>query len=97
MKSVGLLVVIFWQLGGEVNPATLVGWVTPAAMGWLAGAALLLIASYALSTLRWLLVTQALGLRSRFESLLAHSMAGQFVSNALPTTIGGDVVRVARL
>ena len=97
LLSAGLLLVIFWQLGGEVNPATLLGWVTPAALGWLAGAGLLLVVSYALSTLRWMQVTRALGLRARFESLLAHSLAGQFVSNALPTTIGGDVVRVARL
>ena len=97
LLSASLLVVIFWQLGGEVNPATLLGWVTPAAMGWLAGSAALLVTSYALATLRWMQVTRALGLRTRFDSLLAHSMAGQFVSNALPTTIGGDVVRVARL
>jgi uncharacterized protein (TIRG00374 family) len=58
---------------------------------------LLLVASYVLSTLRWMQVIRALGLRARFDSLFSHSLAGQFVSNALPTTIGGDVVRVSRL
>ncbi len=29
--------------------------------------------------------------------LLSHYLAGQFVSNVLPTTIGGDVLRVSRL
>jgi uncharacterized membrane protein YbhN (UPF0104 family) len=28
---------------------------------------------------------------------MSHCLAGQFVSNVLPTTIGGDVLRVARL
>lgn len=95
--SAGLLVGIFWQLGGEMNPATLLGWVTPSALAWLAGAGLLLVFSYVLSTLRWMQVTRSLGLRSRFDTLLSHSLAGQFVSNALPTTIGGDVVRISRL
>lgn len=95
--SAGLLVGIFWQLGGEMNPATLLGWVTPSALAWLAGAGLLLVFSYVLSTLRWMQVMRSLGLRSRFDILLSHSLAGQFVSNALPTTIGGDVVRISRL
>jgi uncharacterized protein (TIRG00374 family) len=95
--SAGLLVGIFWQLGGEMNPATLLGWVTPSALAWLAGAGLLLVFSYVLSTLRWMQVMRSLGLRSRFDTLLSHSLAGQFVSNALPTTIGGDVVRISRL
>src|SRR5262249_59841132 len=29
--------------------------------------------------------------------LMSHYLAGQFVSNVLPTTIGGDVLRVSRL
>ena len=29
--------------------------------------------------------------------LFSHYMSGQFVSNFLPTTVGGDVVRVSRL
>jgi hypothetical protein len=97
LLSAGLLVGIFWQLGGEVNPATLLGWVTPSALAWLVGAGLLLVFSYVLSTLRWMQVMRSLGLRSRFDTLLSHSLAGQFVSNALPTTIGGDVVRISRL
>lgn len=96
MLSVALLVVVFWQLGGEVNPATLWGWVRLSA-AWLVGAALLLVLSYVLSTLRWYQVMRVLGMENRFETLLSHSLAGQFVSNALPTTIGGDVVRVTRL
>ena len=28
---------------------------------------------------------------------MSYCLAGQFVSNVLPTTIGGDVLRVARL
>lgn len=50
-----------------------------------------------LATLRWQRVLQALDLPSDLQSLLGHVMAGQFVSNFLPSTVGGDVLRVARL
>jgi hypothetical protein len=42
-------------------------------------------------------VLTALGVRSNLRHLLNHYLAGQFVSNVLPTTIGGDVLRVSRL
>ena len=34
---------------------------------------------------------------TRLPRLMSHYLAGQFVSNVLPTTIGGDVLRVSRL
>lgn len=95
--SAGLLLLLFWQLGGGVTWSTLLPEWTPSTLAWLAGAALLTLGSYVLSTVRWQAVVRALELRDRFQRLLAHFMAGQFISNALPTTIGGDVVRVARL
>jgi uncharacterized protein (TIRG00374 family) len=49
-----------------------------------------------LSTLRWWTVLSALGLRARVRTLLNHYLAGLFVGNFLPSTIGGDVLRVAR-
>ena len=39
----------------------------------------------------------ALGVRQPLGRLFSHYMSGQFVSNFLPTTVGGDVVRVSRL
>lgn len=63
---------------------------------WLAGAAALTLFALGLATLRWHTVLKALGLEHRFRSLFGYYLAGQFVSNVLPTTIGGDVVRVAR-
>ena len=49
-----------------------------------------------LSTLRWAAVLSALGLRARVRTLLNHYLAGLFVGNFLPSTIGGDVLRVSR-
>ncbi len=64
---------------------------------WLAGAILLTLAALVLAALRWQQVLNALGLRARLRRLVPLYFAGQFVSNVLPTTIGGDVLRVHRL
>lgn len=64
---------------------------------WLVGAALLTFVGIVLSTVRWQQVLRAMGLRARLGRLLSLYFAGQFVSNVLPTTIGGDVLRVTRL
>src|SRR5204863_2639670 len=50
-----------------------------------------------LSTLRWRAVLSALGQEAKLGHLLSYNLAGLFVSNVLPTTIGGDVLRVSRL
>ena len=55
------------------------------------------LAGIVLSTLRWRAVLTALGQDSKLSDLLSHTLAGLFVSNVLPTTIGGDVLRVSRL
>lgn len=54
-------------------------------------------ASVLLVTLRWQRVLQALDLSSPFPPLLSHTLAGLFVANFLPSTVGGDVLRVVRL
>jgi hypothetical protein len=64
---------------------------------WLAGAIALTLFSIVLSAVRWQQVLRALGLRGRLRALVPLYFAGQFVSNVLPTTIGGDVLRVSRL
>lgn len=64
---------------------------------WLAVAAAATFAGIALSALRWQKVLEALDIRTKLPRLMSHNLAGQFVSNVLPTTIGGDVLRVSRL
>jgi uncharacterized membrane protein YbhN (UPF0104 family) len=64
---------------------------------WLAVAAVLTLAGIALSALRWQKVLDALDIHTRLPRLMSLYLAGQFVSNVLPTTIGGDVLRVSRL
>ena len=64
---------------------------------WLIGAAAMMAAGIVLSALRWQQVLRAMGMHSTLRFLIPLYFAGQFVSNVLPTTIGGDVLRVSRL
>lgn len=68
-----------------------------ARVGWLIAALVVTAAGIVLSALRWRAVLHALGLRARVSTLLHHYLAGLFVGNFLPSTIGGDVLRVRRL
>lgn len=94
--SVVMLGVLIWRVPSfdtdEVVPE-----LTTRTVLWLVVAALLTLAGLVLSALRWQRVLDVLGLHASLRRLLSHYLAGQFVSNVLPTTIGGDVLRVARL
>jgi glycosyltransferase 2 family protein len=69
----------------------------PRAVLWLSLALGVTMLGLVLSTLRWRAVLVVLGLRAKVRTLLSHYLAGQFVGNFLPSTIGGDVLRVTRL
>lgn len=92
--SVGLMFLIF-RVGPEFDTDELKWdrW-TPY---WLAGGLFLTICSMALGALRWKRVLFALGDEERWRRLYSHYMAGQFLSNVLPSTVGGDVIRIRRL
>jgi glycosyltransferase 2 family protein len=48
------------------------------------------------SSWRWQRVLIAFGVRPSLPSLTRYYLAGQFVGNVLPSTIGGDVIRISR-
>lgn len=63
----------------------------------LALALLLMLVSRLAVSLRWYSLLQATDLKISFPRSLRITLAGLFASNFLPTTIGGDVVRLAGL
>jgi hypothetical protein len=67
------------------------------ALWWLAAAVALTALATVLAAVRWHRVLAALDLPAHIASLVSHHFAGLFVSNFLPSTIGGDVLRVSRL
>jgi uncharacterized membrane protein YbhN (UPF0104 family) len=93
--SLGMLWFLVTKIGDSDKPE-LPEWTWSTGL-WLAGALLLTLLGIVLSAARWQAVLSAMGQHTRFGRLLSHYLAGQFVANVLPTTIGGDVLRVSRL
>lgn len=64
---------------------------------WLGGAFAVAMGGIVLSAWRWQRVLIVFDREVRLRTLVGHYFSGQFVGNVLPSTIGGDVVRVTRL
>jgi uncharacterized membrane protein YbhN (UPF0104 family) len=94
--SVGMISVLLWR-APDIDVDRLVPEPTTGRLAWLVAAAVLTLAGMVLATWRWSQVLTALGRPMGLGRLFSHTMAGQFVSNVLPTTIGGDVLRISRL
>ena len=94
--SAAMLAVLFWRIP-DFEPSELIPEWEPASAFWLTAAILLTIGSIVLSAVRWQQVLKALDLPIGVRPLLPIYFAAQFVCNVLPSTIGGDVLRVSRL
>lgn len=93
--SFALLGILWWRLPG-VELSDVIPRADLHTLGWLGVAVGVHLIAYVLQTLRWRQVSVALGLTTPFRKLFGYLLAGEFVSNALPTSFGGDVVRVMR-
>ena len=67
------------------------------ALLWVAAGLGLSMTGVVMSSLRWKKVLEALGRPAAFGDLVRHCLAGAFVSNFLPSSVGGDVLRAGRL
>lgn len=65
-------------------------------LAWFAAAILMATIGIVLSAWRWQRVLLAFGTPVPLRALTGHYFAGQFVGNVLPSTIGGDVLRISR-
>lgn len=66
---------------------------------WLGLALVITFCGQVVCSLRWRAVLQSLDVEPvpRFQRLLGYYLASHFVGNVLPSTVGGDVLRVTRL
>lgn len=96
LVSVGLLVFLVQGVPREELSDLRAGWTTRD-LEWLGGAIALTAGAQIMAAFRWRRVLYTLGLRPAIGRLIVLNLAGQFISNFLPTTIGGDVIRVRRL
>src|SRR5947209_2460421 len=69
----------------------------PIHTGFLALAAAVLVASLALTVLRWYLLVRAVGLPFRLTDAFRLGLIGFFFNTFLPGSIGGDLVKAAGL
>jgi uncharacterized protein (TIRG00374 family) len=65
-------------------------------LAFLAAGLAFTLGGFLLSAWRWQRVLAVFDTHVPLRTLLAHYLAGQFVGNVLPSTIGGDVLRVSR-
>lgn len=89
--AVVLLVVLLRDNGWDEIAATFKK-IKPADLLWVA---LLFSISRIATILRWHVLLRSGGIDMRFKDSMALTFTGLFASNFLPTTIGGDVVRLA--
>jgi uncharacterized protein (TIRG00374 family) len=88
--SIGLLTFLF----SRVDMSALWDGVRRASVAWLAIALGLYLVNVLASTWRWQLLLTAQGVQVPSSALLSSYLVGGFFNNFLPSTIGGDVVRI---
>jgi uncharacterized protein (TIRG00374 family) len=91
--SGGLLFYLIWQS----NPMAIWESWRNAHAGLIVLALVLQFLGVALSAAKWGVLLRARGQRQPFTWLLGAYLAGQFANNFLPTTVGGDALRIAQL
>jgi uncharacterized membrane protein YbhN (UPF0104 family) len=90
LGSAILLAVIAWRLDwGHVAAA-----LHRLGIGYLLGAVLLYVSLQVASSLRWRLLARVQGFDGPLFRYVAYYFIGMFFNLALPTSVGGDVVRV---
>jgi hypothetical protein len=93
LVSGGLLTYLIWQ----ANPASIWASWQQADLRLLALAVLLQLLCIAISALKWGVLLRAHGQRQPYRWLLGLYFVGQFTNNFLPTSVGGDAVRIVQL
>ncbi|MEX0745748.1 MAG: lysylphosphatidylglycerol synthase transmembrane domain-containing protein [Phycisphaeraceae bacterium] len=79
---------------GRADWAELAGLLGQVHFGWLIAFTLVTPVSVVLSVWKWALLLRARGHRPSFGSLFGLYVLSQFYNNVLPSSVGGDVVRV---
>jgi glycosyltransferase 2 family protein len=96
LASFGMLAFLLTKFTSFNLSALLPKW-HASTVAWLfAGLALTLFA-VVVAAARWQRVADVLHLHARLRTFVSQYLAGMFVSSVLPSTIGGDVVRISRL
>jgi uncharacterized membrane protein YbhN (UPF0104 family) len=102
-RTLGLLVrtgasiVMLGVLVSRVNLSSITPDWDSTTLLWLLAALAVTAVGVVIATIRWQAVLTGLDVHERLPTLLHHALAGMFVGNFRPSTVGGDVLRVRRL
>lgn len=94
LVSVGLLAVLVTKI--DADSLVPEDRSLPGTLGFLIGGLVLMAVSFVLASWRWQRVLAVFDRHVPLRTLLSHYLAGQFVGNVLPSTVGGDVLRITR-
>lgn len=92
--SAGLLAVLVSKI--DFNDMVPENRSLPGTLGFLVAGVALMGVSLILASWRWQRVLDVFDVHVPLRRLVSHYFAGQFVGNVLPSTVGGDVLRVTR-
>jgi len=84
---------LYWVLR-DLDIEAIVQHLSEANQVWLAIAFLMFFIGYLITALRWRMLLRAYGSSARITYLVQSFMVGIFFNNLLPSTIGGDAVRM---
>jgi glycosyltransferase 2 family protein len=96
LASFGMLAYLLSRFTSFKLSALLPQW-HASTLAWLLSGLALTGFAIVLAAARWQRVAGVLQLRARLSTFVSYHLAGMFVGNVLPSTIGGDVLRVTRL
>jgi hypothetical protein len=90
LVSLGLMALVFYKL----DLSEFVGLMRGARLLYITAAVALIIGDLVLGAYRWQRLLRALGISVPLSTLTASYFVGLFFNNFLPTSMGGDVVRI---
>ena len=95
--SVGLLVYLFHLVSLKDIGSEFVKIIQEGGINYLVSAFALTILSVIFLSFRWHIILRGYHFESRVSRLIGYYMIGMFFNNFLPSTIGGDVIRVYKI
>jgi len=95
--SVGLLVYLFHLVSLKDIGSEFVKIIQEGGINYLVSAFALTILSVIFLSFRWHIILRGYQFESRVSRLIGYYMIGMFFNNFLPSTIGGDVIRVYKI
>ena len=93
---IAVSITLMYYLIRKSHMQTLVSTILSARWEWLGLAVFTVCSGIVISALRWKMLLDSQGIMMPFKKLFSFYMIGLFFNNFLPTSIGGDAVRVTK-